>query len=262
MSIPDLIPTRMRGFGDENQRLMNIKDCCPLLLEVPIRPLRTGRGALWCLHMQRKVFVLKATVVLLAVWLGVWAVRAYAGSRKLTAERVNLAIAEARFSDWSEHASPPDAGEAARRERELRRIADMVNRLDFSEREKNRRNPTPEEFFRKLTAPEKNLFIDLTVRESMNRFMEALDAMPPQQRRRFVEQGLRDIQDGRTADDMARAREMGADLLDKISQEGMRAYFEKSSADTKLDLAPLMEAINETMQGLRGNEFGPRRQRQ
>ena len=39
----------------------------------------------------------------------------------------------------------------------------------------------------------------------------------------------------------------------------MQAYFEKSSADTKLDLAPLMEAMNETMQGLRGNEFGPRR---
>jgi hypothetical protein len=38
----------------------------------------------------------------------------------------------------------------------------------------------------------------------------------------------------------------------------MRAYFDKASADTKLDLAPLMEAMNEVMQGLRGNEFGPR----
>lgn len=212
--------------------------------------------------MQRKAVVLKASVILLAVWLGVWAVRAFAGSRKLTAERVNLAIEEAQLSDWSGHDSPPDAAEAARRDREIRRIADMVNRLDFSEREKNRRNRTPEEFFRKLSAAEKNRFIDLTVRESMNRFMEALDSMPSEQRRRFVEQGLRDIQDGRTADDMARAKEMGADLLDKISQEGMRAYFEKSSADTKLDLAPLMEAVNETMQGLRGNEFGPPRHQQ
>jgi hypothetical protein len=36
----------------------------------------------------------------------------------------------------------------------------------------------------------------------------------------------------------------------------MRAYFEKSSMETKLDLAPLMQAINETMQGIRGNQFG------
>ena len=82
--------------------------------------------------------------------------------------------------------------------------------------------------------------------------------MEPGQRRKFVEQGLKEIQDGRTADEMARAEELDDNLLETISQEGMRAYFEKSSADTKLDLAPLMEAMNETMQGLRGNEFGPR----
>jgi hypothetical protein len=57
---------------------------------------------------------------------------------------------------------------------------------------------------------------------------------------------------------MERAREMDDKLLTKISEEGMRAYFDKASADTKLDLAPLMEAMNEVMQGLRGNEFGPR----
>jgi hypothetical protein len=56
---------------------------------------------------------------------------------------------------------------------------------------------------------------------------------------------------------MARADELSADLLDRISSEGMRAYFEKASTDTKLDLAPLMEAMNEIMQGLRGNQFGP-----
>ena len=97
--------------------------------------------------------------------------------------------------------------------------------------------------------------------ESMNRFMESLDAMPPEQRRKFVEQGLKEIEAGQTEQDMARAQELGADLLEKISQEGMRAYFQKSSSQTKLDLAPLMEAINESMQGLRGSEFGPRSQR-
>ena len=92
----------------------------------------------------------------------------------------------------------------------------------------------------------------------MGRFMESLDTMKPEQRKKFVEQGLKEINEGRTQSEMARADELGADLLEKISQQGMKAYFEKSSSDTKLDLAPLMEAMNETMQGLRGNEFGPR----
>ena len=210
--------------------------------------------------MNRRSVLIKAVAALVLVWMVVWAVRSYAASRKITAERLNQQIQQARFADWSALDTPPGAAEAARRENELRGIADTLNRLDFQEREKNRRNRTAEDFFRKLTRDEKNLFIDLTVMESMNRFMEALDSMPPEQRKRFVAQGLKEVQEGRTAEDMTRAKELGEDLLDKISQEGMRAYFEKSSADTKLDLAPLMEAINETMQGLRGNQFGPRRQ--
>jgi hypothetical protein len=210
--------------------------------------------------MSRKSVAARAVLVLLVVWAAVWAVRTCAASRKITAESLSREMARADFSDWSGKEAAPDKAEAEHRDARIRKIAEMVNRLDFQEREKNRRNPAGEEFFRRLSPPEKSLFIDLTVRESMNRFMEALDAMPPEQRRKFVEQGLKEIEEGRTEEDMARADELGADLLDKIGREGMRAYFEKSSADTKLDLAPLMEAVNETMQGLRGNEFGPPRQ--
>lgn len=210
--------------------------------------------------MNRRSVIIKAIIVLMIVWAVVWGVRTWAGSRKITAERVQSRIEAADFVDWSDREKPPSAVEAELREKELREIADMVNRLDFQEREKNRRNRGGEEFFRKLSTSEKSLFIELTVMESMNRFMESLDAMPPEQRRKFVEQGLKEVETGRTAEEMARADELGADLLEKISQEGMRAYFENSSTQTKLDLAPLMEAINETMQGLRGNEFGPRQQ--
>ncbi len=211
--------------------------------------------------MSRRDVILRAILVLAVVWAAVWGVRTYAGSKKVTAERLESRIERAAFADWSGHETPPSAAAAERREEELREIAGMVNRLDFQEREKNRRSRSGEEFFRKLSPSEKGLFIDLTIMESMNRFMESLDAMPPEQRRKFVEQGLKEIEAGQTEQDMARAQELGADLLEKISQEGMRAYFQKSSSQTKLDLAPLMEAINESMQGLRGSEFGPRSQR-
>ena len=194
--------------------------------------------------------------MLVLVWVVGFAVRSFATSKKITAESLNREVRELKFEDWSEN---PGAGAAAKeREKEVRRIADMVNRLDFAEREKNRKNRAGEDFFRKLSIREKNLFIDLTIVESMSKFMEALDQMPEEQRKSFVEKGLKEIQEGRTAEEMERAREMDESLLTKISEEGMRAYFDKASADTKLDLAPLMEAMNEVMQGLRGNEFGPR----
>lgn len=211
--------------------------------------------------MSRGNVIVRAIVVLALVWTAVWGVRAVAGSRRITAERVRQEIAQANFRDWSDRVATPDNAEAKRRAKEIERIADMINRLDFQERERNHRNRNGEEFFRKLSTQEKTRFIDLTVMESMTRFMEALDAMPPEQRRKFVEQGLREVEEGRTEAEMARAEELGANLLERISQEGMRAYFQKSSAETKLDLAPLMEAVNETMQGLRGNEFRPHAQR-
>jgi hypothetical protein len=205
--------------------------------------------------MGRRNAIVKAVLVLVIVWAAVWGIRAYAGSRKITAERVNREVAAAHFADWSKEAG--NAVEAQRREKALREIAGLVNRLDFQEREKNRDNRTGENFFRLLSPSEKGLFINLSVAESMNSFMKALDAMKPAERKHFVEEGLKNIQNGRTKEDMARTDAMSDELLEKISQEGMRAYFEKSNADTKLDLAPLMDAMNDTMQGLRGNQFVP-----
>ena len=204
----------------------------------------------------KKEVIFKGLAVLALVWLAVFAVRFFASSKKIPAESLDHEVRELNLADWSEGSG--SGAEAKRRGEQIRRIAEMVNRLDFAERQKNRENRSGDAFFRKLSQNEKNLFIDLTIMESMGRFMEALDQMPEEQRKKFVAQGLKEIQDGRTEEEMQRAEEMGGDLLAKISQEGMRAYFDKASADTKLDLAPLMQAMNEAMQGLRGNEFGPR----
>jgi len=134
-----------------------------------------------------------------------------------------------------------------------------VNGLDFAEREKARDKRIGENFFRKLAQPEKEMFIDLTLEKSMETFIKALDALDPEQRRKFVEDGLREIEDGLTEAEMKRTREMSEDLLRRITDEGMKSYFENASADTKIDLAPLMEAMDEVMKGMRGSEFGPPR---
>ena len=207
--------------------------------------------------MRRNKVLLQALVALLLLWGAVAAVRAYAASKQVTAARVSEAVDEAAFEDWSEQSSAPDTERAKQRDKKLREVAGLVNRLDFAEREKNREERATEGMFRRMSPAEKKLFIDLTVRESMGKFMEAIDQLPPEKRKEFVEKGIREIQSGKTGEEMARAQELGDDLLETVASEGMRAYFEKASADTKLDLAPLMESMNEVMQGLRGQEFGP-----
>ena len=205
--------------------------------------------------MHRHRILLQSLLILLAVWGIVAGVRAYAGSKRITAVKVAAEVNSAAFDDWSE--APGDSATAKKREEKIRTIAGLVNRLDFNEREKNRDDRSVENLFRRLSGDEKKLFIDLTIRESMASFMEALDALPPAERKKFVEKGLSEITSGKTEEEMARAEELGDDLLETIANEGMRAYFEKANADTKLDLAPLMESMNEVMQGLRGQQFGP-----
>ena len=189
--------------------------------------------------MRRHRIILQTLVLLAVIWAAVAGLRAVAGSKQATAEKVSREIDAAAFEDWSDR----DATDPAR-EKKLREIAGLVNRLDFAERQKTRDDRSTERFFRRMSAAEKKLFIDLTVRESMGKFMEAIDALPPEKRKAFVEQGLREIQSGQTEEEMVRARELGDDLLETIAGEGMRADFEKASADTKLDLAPLMESMN------------------
>lgn len=205
--------------------------------------------------MGKKRILLQALVLLLVGWSLVIGVRAVAGSKRITAEKISEAIIEADFEDWSEGV-PPGAS-LKDREEKLLEVADMINRLDFSEREKTRDERTGEEFFRKLAPEEKDQFVRLTVAKTMQTMLRALDGMPPEERRKMVEDGLRDIESGRTAEEMARTRELSDELLNQITSEGMKAYFEETSADTKLDLAPLMQAMDGVVKGLRAHEFGP-----
>lgn len=201
--------------------------------------------------------IVQAVLLLLAVWGVVAGVRAIAGSQRVTADKLQEEIEAAQFADWSDLEVTPVNAEAKGRRKALTDIAEMVNSLDFAQREKAREERIGEQFFSTLAVPEKERFIDLTIEKSMESFMQALDALDPEDRRKFVEDGLREIEDGRTEEEMKRARELSEDLLRRITDEGMKSYFANASTETKLDLAPLMQAMDEVMKGMRGREFGP-----
>jgi len=204
--------------------------------------------------MGRRAVIIKAATVLIALWLVVWGIRSWAGSRRISVEMIDKEVAAAHLDDWSgDH--PSNATEAARRDKEVRHIAGLVNRLDFRERQKNRNERLDEKFYQKLDPEERKLFVDLTIRETMDTFVTALDTMPADQRRKFVDDALRDLAKGKTEAEMQKTRELGDNLVERAGQEGTRAYFEKASADTKLDLAPLMDAMNDLLKGMHD---GPR----
>lgn len=199
--------------------------------------------------------LIRGLAVCAVVWLAVMAAQKILGGMKPSAEKLGDMIEEAQFADWSGMEDAADAAEAERRNGKLREVAAMVNQLDFKEREKIREKQSDRNFFRKLSKPEKLLFFDLTYAESISRMMEALDGLPAEERKEFVTEALKELESGMAQEDMARLEELGDDLLEKAAREGFQVYMEKASAETKMDLAPLMEAMNEAMQGLRRKEW-------
>lgn len=205
--------------------------------------------------MGKTRIILQAVAALVVVWTVVSFVRAAAASKRITAEKIRTEILAADLADASE--GLPAGADVSARAEEIDRIAELFNRLDFAERERAREARIGEVFFEKLTPAERERFIGLTIEKSMQSLVRALDAMSAQERRAIVERGLREIEDGRTEEEMRRAQALSEDLLERVAEHGLNAYFQEAGADTKLDLAPLMEAMDALVKGLRGNEFGP-----
>ncbi len=80
--------------------------------------------------------------------------------------------------------------------------------------------------------------------------MAAFDQLPKEEQKKWVERIMKNFDDGRGTEDLERAKELGSEMFEKIIEEGFEAYLE-ASAETKMELAPFMEAMNEQMQRMR-----------
>lgn len=203
--------------------------------------------------MKVKV-ILQAVGVCAALWLVVVLAQSVFGGMKPTVEAVAKTVEEAEMADWNGLEKKPGGKEMKRREKVIRKVARTVNAFDFKEREKSRDERVLEDFFRRLSPREQALFVDLTLVESMTRWMQALEGMPKEERKRFVERGLAQFEDGVAEEDMERMQDLGNELLQRMTAEGFQAYLSETSAETKMDLAPLMEAMSKVMQGMAGPE--------
>ena len=195
--------------------------------------------------MKRKP-ILIGLLVISTLWLAVWGVSAWASDRKATADRVAEMIEESNFDDWSSEMR--DAGDADGRRVRLEQIAEVFNRLDLRERERLQDSRAGPKLFQRLNPSERIYFLELTLTKSMERMMEAFDKMDPKERQRLVEKSLRDME-GQGGEDLVRLKEEDPEVIDRIVKEGLAAYYQNASAETKMDLAPLMDAFGEMLNG-------------
>lgn len=182
-----------------------------------------------------------------AIWIAVAGVLQLTSQHTSTPDKV---IAVMATSPWlkDENATVSDAD----RQKRLDDVIAQVNLLDFDQRKKLRGDgqDVTKQFIDSLTKEEKGRFLEKTVEQHFKSVMKAFNQMQPEERRRMVEQARADMQrnqsDGRNMEKLKKEDEQ---VFQNVVEKGLGAYYEDASAETKLDLAPLMEEMQQRMRG-------------
>ncbi len=204
---------------------------------------------------SRNSLLIKAGVVLVILWAAVWGIMKVAGGMKASPEKV-VALVESRPLDGLE--------DPEERKKVIGNLAKMLNELDGNEvgelfedrRESGNRDDW---FFSDMSEEEQWYFMELRMGRAFDQMMTSFNDMDPDERKRIVQRTLKDMErGGENGDARDRMRDRDPEMVDKIVNEGLRSYYQKASAETKLDLAPLMEEMQRNVGLGRGMRGGPR----
>lgn len=196
----------------------------------------------------RPLFI--ALLAIAAIWGAVAAVMGLTEKHTSSPEKVQELMASA---PWLED---ENLDHEARR-KYLDEVIAHVNRLDFEQRRQSREDnrEVGQRFMDSLDMEERHRFIEQTVENHFKNVMKAFNQMTQEERQRIVAQARRDMErENPENQNMRRLQREDEKVYEKVVEKGLGAYYEEASAETKMDLAPLMEEMQQRMRG-----FGPRR---
>jgi hypothetical protein len=143
----------------------------------------------------------------------------------------------------------------AARAKALKELARKLNSLSMDERRQARLDGTVGRLFGQMTEAEKSQFIDDTMPTGFKQMISAFEDMSAEKRQRAVRDALKNLREAQ-----ARMREGGGsastnapplseDLQRQMAALGLRTFYSQSSAETKAEMAPVLEEMQRLMEG-------------
>ena len=197
---------------------------------------------------QRWRPVVWSAVAVCAIWLIALVGYRMARNAKMTAEKVKSYAESVDISKLS--------GEA--RAKAIRELADKINALSLEERRQAQFDRTAWDWFNRMTEPEKEGFVEATLPTGFKQMLTAFEQLPEEKRRKSVDDALRRLREGRDRWATGQGGRgpvgtngppvLSADLQAKIRTIGLKAFYSQSSAQTKAELAPMLEELQRVME--------------
>ena len=193
--------------------------------------------------------LLWAVAALAVMWALATAGYLAAKNQRVTAEKVRVYLRSVDLSKLS--------GEA--RTKALRDLARQLNALSFEERRAARLDGEWARWFEAMTEEEKSQFIDATVPTGVKNALTSFEQLPPERRRRAIDEALKRLKEAQT--ELANGELqpppewatnpppiIGEELRQKLVTTGLKSFYSDSSAQTKAELAPLLEELQRMME--------------
>ncbi|TAK94806.1 MAG: hypothetical protein EPO07_16135 [Verrucomicrobia bacterium] len=193
---------------------------------------------------QRQRAVVWAAAGLVAIWAAGFAGYTVFQHLKVTAEKVRAYVESVDLSKLS--------GDA--RARAIQKLADMLNRLSPEERRQMRLGRAAESWFTQMTEEEKGQFIEATMPAGFKQMITAFEQQPEDKRKRAIDDALKRLREANTQAGAGAGTRgtnrppLSPELEAKVRSIGLQTFYSQSSAQTKAELAPVLEELQRSME--------------
>lgn len=190
---------------------------------------------------RRSIWAIGAAAIA-AVWLAISAGVGVAKSARPTAEKLIAHI----------EAHPLDEDLAySERARRIERVAKQLNAMDFEQRQRVQFSRQLREMQASMSDAERLRYLDLALPRGMKQFMEAFNEMPPEKRARHLGKAMEEIELFKKKHPDPTSAPFDAQLVGRIVQEGTTVLLRDASAQSKIEMQPLIDEVQHIIQTAR-----------
>jgi hypothetical protein len=192
--------------------------------------------------------VMFAAAALMAVWLAALGGYALSDHFKMTGEKLRAYLQGLDLSKLS----------GAARAKALRELADKINALPPDQRRQARVDRLWSQWFGEMTEEEKGQFLDATLPSGFQQMLVSFEQQPAEKRQKAIDDAIKRLREARDnpppksnppdPNDTNAPPVLSEDLQKKVTTIGLSSVYGSSSAETKAELAPLLEEIQKNME--------------